>query len=119
MVGLIALDRAINDEKKSAARAVGHLRAGGRGEHSGLFKYSVDGGIYSGISRATFRLTEKKTQGMRQEIVGAPAIVGNGCIYCLAGLACLRMQTEILIREQRTAGTGSVSCEWRCQINGV
>lgn len=95
--GLIALDRAINDEK-SAARAVAILVLVGV-VNIPIIKYSVD--WWNTLHQpATFKLTEKP--GMPAEM-WVPLLLSVIGLYLVFGwLACLRMQTEILIREQRT-----------------
>ncbi|MCM0611562.1 heme ABC transporter permease CcmC [Marinobacter sediminum] len=95
--GVIALDRAINDEK-SAARAVAVLVLVGV-VNIPIIKYSVE--WWNTLHQpATFKLTEKPTMPAEMWVPLLLSVLG---LYLLFGwLACLRMQTEILIREQRT-----------------
>jgi heme exporter protein C len=95
--GIIALDRAINDEK-SAARAVAILVLVGV-VNIPIIKYSVD--WWNTLHQpATFKLTEKPSMPAEMWVPLLLSVIG---LYLLFGwLACLRMQTEILIREQRT-----------------
>jgi len=95
--GLIALDRAINDEK-SAARAVAILVLVGV-VNIPIIKYSVD--WWNTLHQpATFKLTEKPSMPAEMWVPLLLSVIG---LYLVFGwLACLRMQTEILIREQRT-----------------
>jgi len=95
--GVIALDRAINDEK-SAARAVAILVLVGV-VNIPIIKYSVD--WWNTLHQpATFKLTEKPSMPAEMWVPLLLSVIG---LYLLFGwLACLRMQTEILIREQRT-----------------
>jgi len=95
--GAIALDRAINDEK-SAARAVAVLVLVGV-VNIPIIKYSVD--WWNTLHQpATFKLTEKPSMPMEMWVPLLLSVLG---LYLLFGwLACLRMKTERLLREQRT-----------------
>lgn len=95
--GVIALDRAINDEK-SAARAVAVLVLVGV-VNIPIIKYSVE--WWNTLHQpATFKLTEKPSMPAEMWVPLLLSILG---LYLIFGwLACLRMQTEILFREQRT-----------------
>jgi heme exporter protein C len=95
--GVIALDRAINDEK-SAARAVAILVLVGV-VNIPIIKYSVD--WWNTLHQpATFKLTEKPSMPAEMWVPLLLSVIG---LYLLFGwLACLRMQTEILLREKRT-----------------
>ncbi|WP_341582204.1 heme ABC transporter permease [Marinobacter metalliresistant] len=95
--GVIALDRAINDEK-SAARAVAILVLVGV-VNIPIIKYSVE--WWNTLHQpATFKLTEKPSMPPDMWVPLLLSVLG---LYLLFGwLACLRMQTEILLREQRT-----------------
>jgi heme exporter protein C len=95
--GAIALDRAINDEK-SAARAVAVLVLVGV-VNIPIIKYSVD--WWNTLHQpATFKLTEKPSMPMEMWVPLLLSVLG---LYLLFGwLACVRMKTEILLREQRT-----------------
>lgn len=95
--GVIALDRAISDEK-SAARAVAVLVLVGV-VNIPIIKYSVE--WWNTLHQpATFKLTEKPSMPAEMWVPLVLSILG---LYLLFGwLACLRMQTEILQREQRT-----------------
>lgn len=95
--GVIALDRAINDEK-SAARAVAVLVLVGV-VNIPIIKYSVE--WWNTLHQpATLKLTEKPSMSSEMLIPLLLSILG---LYLLFGwLACIRMQTEILVREQRT-----------------
>jgi heme exporter protein C len=95
--GVIALDRAINDEK-SAARSVAVLVLVGV-VNIPIIKYSVD--WWNTLHQpATFKLTEKPSMPAEMWVPLLLSVIG---LYLLFGwLACLRMQTEILLREQRT-----------------
>ncbi len=95
--GVIALDRAINDEK-SAARAVAVLVLVGV-VNIPIIKYSVE--WWNTLHQpATLKLTEKPSMPMEMWVPLLLSILG---LYLLFGwLACLRMKTEILVREQRT-----------------
>ncbi|MBW0146727.1 heme ABC transporter permease [Marinobacter arenosus] len=95
--GVIALDRAINDEK-SAARAVAVLVLVGV-VNIPIIKYSVE--WWNTLHQpATFKLTEKPSMPPEMWVPLLLSILG---LYLVFGwLACLRMQTEILVREQRT-----------------
>ncbi|MCG7199206.1 heme ABC transporter permease CcmC [Marinobacter pelagius] len=95
--GVIALDRAINDEK-SAARAVAVLVLVGV-VNIPIIKYSVE--WWNTLHQpATFKLTEKPSMPAEMWVPLLLAVLG---LYLIFGwLACLRMQTEILVREQRT-----------------
>jgi len=95
--GVIALDRAINDEK-SAARAVAVLVLVGV-VNIPIIKYSVE--WWNTLHQpATLKLTEKPSMPMEMWVPLLLSVLG---LYLLFGwLACLRMKTEILVREQRT-----------------
>ncbi|MDP4546703.1 MAG: heme ABC transporter permease CcmC [Marinobacter sp.] len=95
--GTIALDRSINDEK-SAARAVAVLVLVGV-VNIPIIKYSVD--WWNTLHQpATFKLTEKPSMAMEMWVPLLLSVLG---LYLLFGwLACLRMKTEILVRERRT-----------------
>jgi len=95
--GVIALDRSINDEK-SAARAVAVLVLVGV-VNIPIIKYSVN--WWNTLHQpATFKLTEKPAMAMEMWVPLLLSVLG---LYLLFGwLACLRMKTEILIRERRT-----------------
>ncbi|MFP3977983.1 heme ABC transporter permease CcmC [Marinobacter sp. KMM 10035] len=95
--GVIALDRAINDEK-SAARAVAVLVLVGV-VNIPIIKYSVD--WWNTLHQpATFKLTEKPSMPAEMWVPLLLSVLG---LYLIFGwLACVRMQTEILSREQRT-----------------
>jgi len=95
--GAIALDRAINDEK-SAARAVAVLVLVGV-VNIPIIKYSVD--WWNTLHQpATFKLTEKPSMPVEMWVPLLLSVLG---LYLLFGwLACLRMKTEILMREQKT-----------------
>jgi heme exporter protein C len=95
--GVIALDRAINDEKL-AARAVAVLLLVGV-VNIPIIKYSVE--WWNTLHQpATFTLTERPTMPAEMWVPLLLSVLG---LYLLFGwLACLRMQTEILRREQRT-----------------
>lgn len=95
--GVIALDRAINDEK-SAARSVAVLVLVGV-VNIPIIKYSVE--WWNTLHQpATFKLTEKPTMPAEMWVPLLLSVLG---LYLVFGwLACLRMQTEILFREQRT-----------------
>lgn len=95
--GAIALDRAINDEK-SAARAVAVLVLVGV-VNIPIIKYSVE--WWNTLHQpATFKLTEKPSMPAEMWVPLLLSVLG---LYLLFGwLACLRMQTEILLRERRT-----------------
>ncbi|MFO7528329.1 MAG: heme ABC transporter permease CcmC [Marinobacter sp.] len=95
--GVIALDRAINDEK-SAARAVAVLVLVGV-VNIPIIKYSVE--WWNTLHQpATFKLTEKPSMPAEMWVPLLLSVLG---LYLIFGwLACLRMQTEIMVREQRT-----------------
>lgn len=95
--GVIALDRAINDEK-SAARSVAVLVLVGV-VNIPIIKYSVE--WWNTLHQpATFKLTEKPSMPADMWVPLLLSVLG---LYLLFGwLACVRMQTEILFREQRT-----------------
>ncbi|MFV8571364.1 heme ABC transporter permease CcmC [Marinobacter sp. SBS5] len=95
--GVIALDRSINDEK-SAARAVAVLVLVGV-VNIPIIKYSVN--WWNTLHQpATFKLTEKPAMAMEMWVPLLLSVLG---LYLLFGwLACLRMKTEILVRERRT-----------------
>lgn len=95
--GVIALDRAISDDK-SAARAVAVLVLVGV-VNIPIIKYSVE--WWNTLHQpATFTLTEKPSMPAEMWVPLLLSVVG---LYLVFGwLACVRMQTEILLREQRT-----------------
>ncbi|MBZ2168337.1 heme ABC transporter permease CcmC [Marinobacter sp. F4216] len=95
--GVIALDRSISDEK-SAARAVAVLVLVGV-VNIPIIKYSVE--WWNTLHQpATFKLTEKPSMPAEMWVPLLLSVLG---LYLLFGwLACLRMKTEILVREQRT-----------------
>ena len=95
--GVIALDRAINDEK-SAARAVAVLVLVGV-VNIPIIQYSVE--WWNTLHQpSTFKLTEKPSMPAEMWVPLLLSVLG---LYLLFGwLACLRMQTEILLREQKT-----------------
>lgn len=95
--GVIALDRAINDEK-SAARAVAVLVLVGV-VNIPIIKYSVE--WWNTLHQpATFKLTEKPSMPAEMWVPLLLSVLG---LYLIFGwLSCVRMQTEILSREQRT-----------------
>lgn len=95
--GVIALDRSITDEK-SAARAVAVLILVGV-VNIPIIKYSVN--WWNTLHQpATFKLTEKPAMAMEMWVPLLLSVLG---LYLLFGwLACLRMKTEILVRERRT-----------------
>lgn len=95
--GVIALGSAIADEK-SSSRAVAVLVLVGV-VNIPIIKYSVE--WWNTLHQpATFKLTEKPTMPAEMWVPLLMAILG---LYLLFGwLACLRMQTEILVREGRT-----------------
>ncbi len=95
--GVISLDRSINDEK-SAARAVAVLVLVGV-VNIPIIKYSVN--WWNTLHQpATFKLTEKPAMAMEMWVPLLLSVLG---LYLLFGwLACLRMKTEILVRERRT-----------------
>jgi heme exporter protein C len=106
--GVIALDRAINDEKQ-AARAVAVLLLVGV-VNIPIIKYSVE--WWNTLHQpATFTLTEKPTMPAEMWVPLLLSVLG---LYLLFGwLACLRMQTEILYREQRTRWVKELVMEGR------
>ncbi|WP_150912872.1 heme ABC transporter permease [Marinobacter halotolerans] len=95
--GAIALGNAISDEK-SSAKAVAVLVLVGV-VNIPIIKYSVE--WWNTLHQpATFKLTEKPTMPAEMWVPLLMAVLG---LYLLFGwLACLRMQTEILVREGRT-----------------
>jgi heme exporter protein C len=95
--GAIALGSAISDEK-SSAKAVAVLVLVGV-VNIPIIKYSVE--WWNTLHQpATFKLTEKPTMPAEMWVPLLMAVLG---LYLLFGwLACLRMQTEILLREGRT-----------------
>ncbi|MDO3720233.1 heme ABC transporter permease CcmC [Marinobacter sp. chi1] len=95
--GVIALDRSISDEK-SAARAVAVLVLVGV-VNIPIIKYSVE--WWNTLHQpATFKLTEKPSMPAEMWVPLLLSVLG---LYLFFGwLACLRMKTEILVREQRT-----------------
>jgi heme exporter protein C len=106
--GVIALDRAISDEKL-AARAVAVLLLVGV-VNIPIIKYSVE--WWNTLHQpATFTLTEKPTMPAEMWVPLLLSVLG---LYLLFGwLACLRMQTEILYREQRTRWVKELVMEGR------
>src|SRR6056297_1943914 len=95
--GVIALSSAISDEK-SAARSTAVLVLVGV-VNIPIIKYSVE--WWNTLHQpATFKLTEKPSMSPDMWVPLLLAVLG---LYLIFGwLACLRMQTEILIRESRT-----------------
>ena len=95
--GVIALGAAISDEK-SSARAVAVLVLVGV-VNIPIIKYSVE--WWNTLHQpATFKLTEKPSMPMEMWLPLLLSVLG---LYLIFGwFACLRMQTEILIRERRT-----------------
>lgn len=95
--GVIALDRAIDDEK-SAARAVSVLVLVGV-VNIPIIQYSVE--WWNTLHQpSTFKLTEKPSMPAEMWVPLLLSVLG---LYLLFGwLACLRMQTEILLREHKT-----------------
>lgn len=95
--GVIALGAAISDEK-SSARAVAVLVLVGV-VNIPIIKYSVE--WWNTLHQpATFKLTEKPSMPAEMWVPLLLSVVG---LYMIFGwLACLRMQTEILMRESRT-----------------
>ena len=95
--GAIALNNAIADEK-SAARAVAVLVLVGV-VNIPIIQYSVE--WWNTLHQpSTFKLTEKPSMPSEMWMPLLMAILG---LYLLFGwLACLRMQTEIVLRESRT-----------------
>ncbi len=95
--GVIALGAAISDEK-SSARAVAVLVLVGV-VNIPIIKYSVE--WWNTLHQpATFKLTEKPSMPMEMWVPLLLSVLG---LYLIFGwFACLRMQTEILIRERRT-----------------
>jgi heme exporter protein C len=95
--GVIALGAAIADEK-SSARAVAVLVLVGV-VNIPIIKYSVE--WWNTLHQpATFKLTEKPSMPMEMWVPLLLSLLG---LYLIVGwFACLRMQTEILIRERRT-----------------
>ncbi|MCR8913827.1 heme ABC transporter permease [Marinobacter panjinensis] len=95
--GVIALGTAISDEK-SSARAVAVLVLVGV-VNIPIIKYSVE--WWNTLHQpATFKLTEKPSMPAEMWVPLLLSVVG---LYMIFGwLACLRMQTEILMRESRT-----------------
>ena len=96
-VGVIALGRAISDEK-SAARATAVLVLVGV-VNIPIIKYSVE--WWNTLHQpATFKLTEKPSMPPEMWVPLLLSVLG---LYLIFGwLACIRMQSEILIRESRT-----------------
>ena len=95
--GVIALGRAISDEK-SAARATAVLVLVGV-VNIPIIKYSVE--WWNTLHQpATFKLTEKPSMPPEMWVPLLLSVLG---LYLIFGwLACIRMQSEILIRESRT-----------------
>ncbi|MDX1597993.1 heme ABC transporter permease CcmC [uncultured Marinobacter sp.] len=95
--GVIALGAAISDEK-SSARAVAVLVLVGV-VNIPIIKYSVE--WWNTLHQpATFKLTEKPSMPAEMWVPLLLSVLG---LYLIFGwFACLRMQTEILIRERRT-----------------
>lgn len=95
--GVIALGAAISDEK-SSARAVAVLVLVGV-VNIPIIKYSVE--WWNTLHQpATFKLTEKPSMPAEMWVPLLLSVLG---LYLVFGwFACLRMQTEILIRERRT-----------------
>ncbi|MDK8463964.1 heme ABC transporter permease [Marinobacter sp. SS13-12] len=95
--GVIALGAAISDEK-SSARAVAVLVLVGV-VNIPIIKYSVE--WWNTLHQpATFKLTEKPSMPAEMWVPLLLSVLG---LYMIFGwLACLRMQTEILMRESRT-----------------
>lgn len=95
--GVIALGAAISDEK-SSARAVAVLVLVGV-VNIPIIKYSVE--WWNTLHQpATFKLTEKPSMPAEMWVPLLLSVLG---LYLIFGwLACLRMQTEILVRESRT-----------------
>ncbi|PAV26440.1 heme exporter protein C [Tamilnaduibacter salinus] len=95
--GAVALAKAIEDEKL-AARAVAILVVVGV-INIPIIKYSVE--WWNTLHQpATFKLTEKPTMPAEMWMPLLLSVLG---LYLLFGwLACLRMQTAILLRERRT-----------------
>ncbi|MCL7944992.1 heme ABC transporter permease [Marinobacter sp. ATCH36] len=95
--GVIALGAAISDEK-SSARAVAVLVLVGV-VNIPIIKYSVE--WWNTLHQpATFKLTEKPSMPAEMWVPLLLSVLG---LYLIFGwLTCLRMQTEILVREGRT-----------------
>lgn len=95
--GAIALGRAIQDEK-TAARAVAVLVLVGV-VNIPIIQYSVE--WWNTLHQpSTFKLTERPKMAAEMWVPLLLSILG---LYLLFGwLACLRMQTEVLIREGRS-----------------
>ncbi|WP_323053156.1 heme ABC transporter permease CcmC [Marinobacter orientalis] len=95
--GVMALGAAISDEK-SSARAVAVLVLVGV-VNIPIIKYSVE--WWNTLHQpATFKLTEKPSMPAEMWVPLLLSVLG---LYLIFGwLACLRMQTEILVREGRT-----------------
>ena len=95
--GVIVLGAAIADQK-SSARAVAVLVLVGV-VNIPIIKYSVE--WWNTLHQpATFKLTEKPSMPAEMWVPLLLSVLG---LYLLFGwLACLRMQTEILVRERRT-----------------
>lgn len=96
-LGAIALGNAISDEK-SSARAVAVLVLVGV-VNIPIIQYSVE--WWNTLHQpSTFKLTEKPTMPPEMWVPLLLAVLG---LYLLFGwLSCMRMQTEILVREGRT-----------------
>src|SRR5690554_4328605 len=95
--GVIALGQAISN-RDTAAKATTVLAIVGT-VNIPIIKYSVD--WWNTLHQpATFKLTEKPSMPMEMWVPLLLSVLG---LYLLFGwLACIRMKTEILIREQRT-----------------
>jgi len=95
--GVIALGRAISDDK-SAARATAVLILVGV-VNIPIIKYSVE--WWNTLHQpATFKLTEKPAMPPEMWVPLLLSVLG---LYLIFGwLACVRMQSEILMREHRT-----------------
>lgn len=96
--GVIVLGRAISDEK-SSARAVAVLILVGV-VNIPIIKYSVD--WWNTLHQpATFTLTKRPSMPIEMWLPLLLSVLG---LYLIFGwLTCLRMQTEILVREHRTS----------------
>ena len=95
--GAIGLGSAISDEK-SSARAVAILVLVGV-VNIPIIKYSVE--WWNTLHQpATFKLTEKPTMPAEMWVPLLMAVLG--LYFLFSWLACLRMQTEILLREGKT-----------------
>ena len=95
--GAIALGSAISDEK-SSARAVAVLVIVGV-VNIPIIKYSVE--WWNTLHQpATFKLTEKPSMPAEMWVPLLMAVLGLYLLF--SWLVCLRMQTEVLVREGRT-----------------